>query len=141
MTAHAYGRAAVGEDIGLLAALGVAAWALPPGPLASALLIGVPLVLGWGVLTLHFPRRVEIDEAGVAFFAYGRVHRFAWSEVARVRVRRFLVRDRVMVAIAPAGAWRGRYWIRDSIDGYGALVAALEARALTRIARASTPRA
>jgi len=45
-----------------------------------------------------------------------------------VRVRRFLVRDRIFVRIAPAPPWRGRYWVLDRIEGFEELVQELEAR-------------
>jgi hypothetical protein len=119
----------LGQDVVLAAALLVALLA-PRGPLASAFLVAIPCVLAWGFVTLHFPSAVTIDDAGIAFTRYRRTHRFAWSDVTSVRVRRFLVRDRVMVRIAPASAWRGRYWILESIDGFDALVAELEKRAV-----------
>jgi hypothetical protein len=97
--------------------------------LRFSLLLATPVVLAWGVVTLHFPSRVDVDDEGVAFFHYRRVHRFAWKDVARVRVRKFLVKDRVLVRLEPSAAWRGRYWIVDSIEGFDALVAAFEARA------------
>jgi hypothetical protein len=100
----------------------------PRGPLSTALAAGIPIVLGWGILTLHFPRRVEMDGENIAFFGYGRVHRFAWHDIERVRVRRFVVRDRVLVRITPAPPFRGRYWLVDTLDGYDALVSALERR-------------
>ena len=51
--------------------------------------------------------------------------------MTRVRVRRFLVKDRVLVRVEPHGALRGRYWIDDRIEGFDALVAAFEARVVT----------
>ncbi len=99
------------------------------GPLAFALAAGIPCVLAWGALTLHFPRRVELDDEGVSFFGYGHAHRYAWREVTAVSVRRFLVGDRVLVRLTPASALRGRYWLLDAMDGYPELVAALDARA------------
>ena len=129
MTVHRYSRPPVLQDAALLLAGGVAAWVLPRGAFATALLAGIGVVLAWGCLTLHFPHRVEIDDAGVSFLAYGRAHRFVWTDVRRVRVRRFLVRDRVLVVLAPAPAWRGRYWILDSIAGFAELLAALDAKA------------
>jgi hypothetical protein len=93
------------------------------------LLCAIPIVFAWGLVTLHFPSRVEIDGEGVRFARYGRAHRFAWKDVERVRVRRFLVRDRVLVRIEPSGgAWRGRYWLLDSIDEFENVVRELEAR-------------
>lgn len=99
------------------------------GPLSFALATGIPCVLAWGALTLHFPRRVELDDEGITFFGYGHAHRYAWHAVTAVSVRRFLVGDRVLVRLAPAPAFRGRYWLLDAMDGYAELVAALDARA------------
>jgi hypothetical protein len=99
---------------------------LPPGVRAT-MLAAIPIVLLWGAVSLHFPSRVEVDDAGVAFARYGRVHRYAWSDVRRVRVRRFVLRDRVLVRIEPSGgAWRGRYWIVDSLPEFERLVQTLE---------------
>jgi hypothetical protein len=97
------------------------------------LLVAIPIVLAWGAVSLHFPARVVVDAQGVAFWRYGRVHRFAWADVERIRVRRFLVRDRVLVRIEPSGgAWRGRYWILDSIDSFDTVVGQFTARAALR---------
>jgi hypothetical protein len=101
---------------------------LPTG-VRAPLLAAIPIVLVWGAVSLHFPSRVEIDDAGVTFARYGRVHRFAWRDVRRVRVRRFVLRDRVLVRIEPSGgAWRGRYWIVDSMPAFDRIVRALEER-------------
>jgi hypothetical protein len=119
--------------------MGVVFFALPAGPMRTALLVGIPAVLLWGVLTLHFPSRVVLDDDAVAFFGYGRVHRYRWDDVARVRVRRFLVRDRVMVMIAPAPAWGGRYWIGEGIDGFEELVAGLTRAKAAKAQCSKTP--
>jgi hypothetical protein len=95
----------------------------------TALAAAVPAVIVWSRLTLHRPTRVHIDEEGIAFGAYGREHRFAFRDVERILVRRFVLRDRVLVRIAPAPALRGRYWLRDSLDGYSAILAKLDERA------------
>jgi hypothetical protein len=133
MVTHAYPRAryltgVIGQDVILIGALIVLAFLPPPEPLASALRIALPLVLLWGFVTLHVPSRIDVSDEAIVFHRYGRAHRFAWRDVERVRVRRFLVRDRVMVRIAPSSAWRGRYWIFDTIDGFDSLVRDLEKR-------------
>jgi hypothetical protein len=98
-----------------------------PAGVRSLMLVAIPIVLAWEAVSLHFPSRVEVEDDFVAFARYGRVHRFAWSEVRRLRVRRFLLRDRVLVTIEPSGgAWRGRYWIVDSLPGFDRVVSALE---------------
>src|SRR4051812_29499205 len=137
MTSHVYPRARylagiVLQDAMLLLALALLPFVPPPQPLATALAFALPAVLLWGFLTLHFPSRIDVSDTSITFHRYGRVHRFAWRDVERVRVRRFIVRDRVLVRIAPASAWQGRYWVLDSIDGFDALVKSLEARGLKR---------
>jgi hypothetical protein len=102
----------------------------PSGAFAHALAVAAPLVLAWGALTLHFPSKVVLSDLGVSFHRYGREHRFAWNEVQAVRVRRFLVRDRVLVRILPSPPWQGRYWILDGIERFEELVRSLEARRL-----------
>jgi hypothetical protein len=98
-----------------------------PGGVRALMLCANPIVFGWGLATLHFPAQVVIDEEGVRFARYGRAHRFAWKDVERVSVRRFLVRDRVLVRIEPSGgAWRGKYWILESIDGFDRAVRDLQ---------------
>jgi hypothetical protein len=100
-----------------------------PAGVRATMLAAIPIVLLWGAVSLHFPSSVEIDDAGVEFARYGRVHRFEWRDVRRVRVRRFLLRDRVLVRIEPSGgAWRGRYWIVDSMTEFERVVHALEQR-------------
>jgi hypothetical protein len=118
----------VAQDAVLVATLALLLALRPTGPLAIALAVAIPAVIGWGILTLHFPTRVEMDGEGIAFFGYGRVHRFAWSQIEHVRIRRFLVRDRVLVRIAPSSPLRGRYWLLDSLKGYDLLLGALEER-------------
>jgi hypothetical protein len=130
------------RDLLLLTASALLFTMSPRGPLWVALALALPLTFAWGVLTLHFPARVETDETGIAFFGYGRAHRFAWSDVERVRVRRFLVRDRVFVRISPAPALAGRYWLVDTLPNFRAVLATLEDRAGPCVARSGgRPRA
>ena len=117
------------EDGFLLIALMALLALHPSGALMMALAAAIPAVIVWSRITLHRPTRVDIDEEGVAFGAYGREHRFAFRDVERIRVRRFVLRDRVLVRIVPAPALRGRYWLRDSLDGYAAILAKLDERA------------
>ena len=117
----------VAQDGVLVAALAVAA--SMGGAMGSVLALGIGASLVWAFFTLHFPSKVEVTDDAIAFSAYGRVHVFPWREVTRVRVRRFLVRDRVLVRLAPASTWRGRYWLTDGLSGYDALLRELERRA------------
>jgi hypothetical protein len=121
-------RSPVFADAVLVFAWLVAWFVIDVAAVRVALLAAIPIVLAWGAATLHMPARVDVDDDGVTFHRYGRAHRFAWQDVTRVRVRRFVVRDRVLVRIDPSGPWRGRYWLLDAIDGFDDLVRQLESR-------------
>ena len=82
----------------LVAALAVAAWR--GGAMGSMLALGIGASVVWALLTLHFPSKVELTDDVIAFFAYGRVHVFPWRDVTRLSIRRFLVRDRVLIRLA-----------------------------------------
>jgi len=121
-------RAWIATDLLLIAVALYLALSRPEGTLGYVLAIAVPAVLAWGVLTLHYPREVEVDEHGVRFSAYGRTHRYEWTAIERVHVRKFLVRDRVLVRMIPSPPWRGRYWILSTIDGHDELLRTLHSR-------------
>jgi hypothetical protein len=116
----------VSQDVWLVLALMVLLGLHPHGALALALGLAIPLTIAWSLLTLHLPSRVDVDPEAISFSAYGRAHRFPWRDIERIHVRRFLVRDRVLVRIAPSPPWRGRYWLTGSIAGFDELVSALE---------------
>jgi hypothetical protein len=132
---HRYPRARrvvwIATDLLLVA---VAVWfAITPGrgTLGIVLSIAAPIIVAWNLITLHYPRFVDIDDRSVSFGAYGRVHRYEWSDVERVHVRKFLVRDRVLVRIVPSPPWQGRYWILSTIDRYDELLRELESHRKT----------
>jgi hypothetical protein len=127
----------VGQDAILVVAFAAALLLRPADLLTLALAVASPLVLAWGILTLHFPTRVEVTSQGIAFAGYGRTHRFAWAEIEHLHVRRFAVKGRVLVRVSPAPLLRGRYWITDAMDDFERLVGALEIRA-RRVAQART---
>jgi hypothetical protein len=119
---------AVVTDLLLVSLVVALAISRAPGPLSRALLVAIPAVLAWGIVTLNHPREVDLDEEAITFRAYGRAHRYSWSSIEKLSVRRFLVRDRVLVRIAPSPPWRGRYWVLDGIEGFPELVSELERR-------------
>jgi hypothetical protein len=119
--------ALVGQDVFLVAALAVLAIGSPHAKLTIPLLFAIPVVLGFGVATLHYPSRVDVDDEGIAFARYGLVHRFAWREIDRIRVQRLMTRDRVLIRISPSAGLRGRYWILQSIDRFAELMTTIEA--------------
>ncbi len=114
------------QDAWLVLALAAILAVHPRGELALALGVAIPLIIGWSLITLHLPSRVDIEPDGISFSAYGRQHRFAWRDIDRIHVRRFIVGDRVLVRIAPSTPLSGRYWLMRSLTGYDELLRALE---------------
>ncbi|HMI87706.1 MAG TPA: hypothetical protein VK550_26650 [Polyangiaceae bacterium] len=121
-------RSPLAQDLCLGLALVAVLFVHPEGALALALAAAIPAAIAWRLLTLHVPSRVEVDGQGITFSAYRRTHRFNWRDIERIHIRRFIVRDRVLVRITPAGPWRGRYWLMDTMDGYDVLLRQLEER-------------
>jgi len=116
----------VAQDALLVLALGYAAYR--GGPLGAVLGAAIVVTAAWGLVTLHYPSRVETTAEAISFSAYGRTHAFRWDELTRIHVRRFIVRDRVLVRLYPTTSWRGRYWLTDGLDGFDVLVRELEQR-------------
>ena len=119
----------VGQDALLAAVFFVLLGWTPEGHLAAVavtLRVAIPLVLLWGVLTLHFPAHIEMDDRTLTFRRYGRQHAFDLHQVEFIRVRRFLVNDRVLIRIHPAPSWQGRYWLLRDLEGFDDLVRQLE---------------
>jgi hypothetical protein len=86
------------------------------------------VVLVFNVLTLHFPREIALDDDGIRFRAYGREHVYAWS-ACRLRVRRFLVRDRVLLRVEEVETGRShRYWLTTHLSDFDALLRAINQR-------------
>jgi hypothetical protein len=131
----AWFSAPIAQDLSLVLALTMLLFLHPEGRLALALGAAIPATIVWNVVTLHLPSRVEVDDEGIVFCGYRREHRFAWSDIRRIHVRRFVVRDRVLVRIAPSKPWTGRYWLIDRLEGYDGLVQTLEDHA--KLARPS----
>lgn len=128
---HTYPRGRWITDLVLVSVFAAFVFARPQGTLFLVLEIAIPLVMVWGFVTLHYPTKVEIDSRGVTFHAYARGHHFDWTDVKKVSVRKFIVRDRVLVRLSPSPPWRGRYWLLDSIEDFDGLVRALESHGKT----------
>ncbi len=95
----------------------------------KALAVAAAVAFLWGLVTLHYPTRVDLSDDGITFSAYGRSHHFRWEHVRRIHLRRFVVRDRVLVRLCPSSPWRGRYWLTTALADFDATVEALASRA------------
>jgi len=94
-----------------------------PSPWTWLLAAAGVLVLLWNVATLHFPHEVETDREGIRVRAYGREHVYRWN-ACTVRVRKFVVRDRVLLRVSDAQRnVRRSYWLLGSLSDFSGLLA------------------
>lgn len=93
--------------------------------------VGVGAVAAYTVwetfISLSNPSQVKMDENGIVFYAYGREHRYNWSEIRRLRIKEFTGARKLFVRINRAGLLRGRYWLHcyyfnDTDELYNAMV-------------------
>ncbi|MDO4311741.1 MAG: hypothetical protein Q4C52_01510 [Eubacteriales bacterium] len=57
------------------------------------------------------PSKVEVNDSGIIFSAYGREHRYNWEEVRRFKCKPLASGTKMFVRINEAGIFRGRYWV------------------------------
>lgn len=62
-------------------------------------------------ISLSNPGKVVIDAESITFCAYGREHRYLWSEIERFRVKEFTGARKLFVRINNASIFKGRYWV------------------------------
>lgn len=62
-------------------------------------------------ISLSNPSKVIVDADSITFCAYGREHRYLWSEIERFKVKEFTGARKLFVRINQAGILRGRYWV------------------------------
>ena len=61
------------------------------------------------------PQTVEIDDEAIAFSAWGRTDRYAWTDVTSFRVREFPSAGKIYIRINNSGLLRGRYWLQTRV--------------------------
>jgi hypothetical protein len=121
---------ALGEDLVLLAMPVLVLLITSPSPWLWLLATTGLVVLAFNAITLHFPREIDLDERGIRFRAYGREHAYTWT-ACRLRVRRFLVRDRVLLRVEEIDSGKThRYWLTARLSDYDALLRELGTRAV-----------
>jgi len=88
------------------------------------------VVLAFNAITLHFRGEIALDEESILFRAYGREHAYS-LRACRLRVRRFLVRDRVLLRVEEIESGKThRYWLTAHLSDYDALLRELGTRAI-----------
>ncbi|MCI8401264.1 MAG: hypothetical protein HFI38_04085 [Lachnospiraceae bacterium] len=62
-------------------------------------------------ISLSNPSKVIVDADSITFCAYGREHRYLWSDINRFRVKEFVGARKLFVRINEASILKGRYWL------------------------------
>jgi hypothetical protein len=72
---------------------------------------------------MNQPRRITDDGEIVTFYGLFQKHEYRWDEINYLRIRRFIMSDRVYVRIGKERVMGGRYWLdTDSLPGSGNLL-------------------
>ena len=79
--------------------------------LARLVVIAVPILLVYSVFTVNQPTRVTDDGDTIALYAFGRKHEYIWNEVKTLKVKRFIMTDKVLLQIGEYRMRGGRYWL------------------------------
>jgi hypothetical protein len=79
--------------------------------LARTIVIAIPILLAYSVLTVNQPTKVTDDGETIALYAFGRKHEYAWNDVKTLKVKRFIMTDKVLLQIGEYRMQGGRYWL------------------------------
>ncbi|MBR0600594.1 hypothetical protein [Sinanaerobacter chloroacetimidivorans] len=78
----------------------------------------IPLLLLSSFVAMNQPRRITDDGDNITFYGFFQKHAYKWSEIEFLRIRRFIMTDRVLVRIGKERVLGGRYWLdTDSLQG------------------------
>ncbi len=108
---------------------GVLAWAAyerlqgNAGMINQLILVAVPILLLSSLVAMNQPKRITDDGETIIFHGFFQKHDYHWSEITFLRIRRFIMTDRVYIRIGNDRFWRGRYWLdTDSLSSSGELL-------------------
>lgn len=83
----------------------------------------IPFLLINALGASNHPYRVTDDGEKLIFHGFLLKHSYFWSDITFLRIRRFLMTDRILIRIGKQGLLRGRYWIDvDSLLGSDELI-------------------
>lgn len=93
------------------------------GLLQQLVITIVPLLLISSLVAMNQPRLITDDGETLTFYGFFQKHEYKWSEVQNLRIRRFIMTDKVLVRIGKDRLLAGRYWLDiDSLRGSGELL-------------------
>jgi hypothetical protein len=78
----------------------------------------VPFLLFSSLLAMNQPRLITDDDETLTFYGFFQKHEYKWSEIETIRIRNFIMTDKVLVRIGKDRLLGGRYWLdTDSLRG------------------------
>ncbi|HWQ80182.1 MAG TPA: hypothetical protein VN381_15250 [Anaerovoracaceae bacterium] len=93
------------------------------GLLQQIVLTVVPLLLISSLIAMSQPRLITDDGETLTFYGFFQKHAYKWSEIRNLRIRRFIMSDKVLVRIGKDRLLAGRYWLdTDSLEGCSELL-------------------
>ncbi len=83
----------------------------------------VPLLLLSSLAAMNQPHRITDDDEKITLYGFFQKHKYTWAEIEFLRIRRFIMTDRVLVRIGKERVLGGRYWLdTDSLQGSSELL-------------------
>jgi hypothetical protein len=93
------------------------------GIIQQFLLIVMPILLISSLIAMNQPHLITDDGEILTFYGFFQRHEYKWSEIQFLRIRRFIMSDKVLVRIGKERLLGGRYWIdTGSLQGSGELL-------------------
>lgn len=81
------------------------------GPLQQLAVTIVPLLLISSLVAMNQPRLITDDGETLTFYGFFQKHEYKWSEIETIRIRSFILTDKVLVRIGKERLLSGRYWL------------------------------
>jgi hypothetical protein len=76
-----------------------------------------PILLISTLISISNPDRITDDDETITFYGYGRAHSYKWNDLKNLRVKEFMITDRVLLRVGEQRILGGRYWINvDSLE-------------------------
>lgn len=78
----------------------------------------VPVLLFSSLIAMNHPIKIVDDGKKLTFYGFYQQHEYNWSEIDYLRIRKFMMSDRIFLRIGKERVMGGRYWIDvDSMQG------------------------
>lgn len=111
---HVYLVSNLGPNILLI---GLLIWGIvnriqhPENWIPKLIIVVVPLLLFSAFVSLNQPSKITDDGKTITFYGYGRTHTYTWKKLNFLKIKKFMMSDKVLVRISEKNKSRGRYWL------------------------------